>query len=125
MVVSWYLGSSSYHILVLNHSFYIMATAHEVRVLPLTEKEVEMVKEEPDVAYIEGTPVTSGEIVEDALLEKRLNRKFDTHILPWLFGIWYVFHSSHPQVYSTPHSPTSPSPPSQPMSDSAHRPRYS
>ena len=21
-------------------------------------------------------------------LDKRLNRKFDLHILPWLFGIW-------------------------------------
>jgi hypothetical protein len=23
-----------------------------------------------------------------ATLDKRLNRKFDIHILPWLFGIW-------------------------------------
>jgi hypothetical protein len=23
-----------------------------------------------------------------AKLDKRLNRKFDIHILPWLFGIW-------------------------------------
>ncbi|KAJ4982846.1 hypothetical protein SVAN01_11666 [Stagonosporopsis vannaccii] len=28
------------------------------------------------------------EVVEDEKLEKRLNRKFDVHILPWLFGIW-------------------------------------
>jgi hypothetical protein len=26
----------------------------------------------------------------DLALDKRLNRKFDTHILPWLFGIWYL-----------------------------------
>ncbi|EOA80957.1 uncharacterized protein SETTUDRAFT_24469 [Exserohilum turcica Et28A] len=26
--------------------------------------------------------------VADPALDKRLNRKFDTHILPWLFGIW-------------------------------------
>lgn len=25
---------------------------------------------------------------EDLELEKRLNRKFDLHIVPWLFGIW-------------------------------------
>jgi hypothetical protein len=24
----------------------------------------------------------------DVKLDKRLNRKFDIHILPWLFGIW-------------------------------------
>jgi hypothetical protein len=26
----------------------------------------------------------------DVALDKRLNRKFDIHILPWLFGIWYL-----------------------------------
>jgi len=25
---------------------------------------------------------------EDPELDRRLNRKFDMHILPWLFGIW-------------------------------------
>lgn len=35
-------------------------------------------------------------------LDKRLNRKFDLRILPWLFGIWYSkpfllsFHASNP-----------------------------
>lgn len=27
-------------------------------------------------------------IVENPELDRRLNRKFDLHILPWLFGIW-------------------------------------
>ena len=27
---------------------------------------------------------------ENPELDKRLNRKFDLHILPWLFGIWYI-----------------------------------
>ncbi|KAH6618454.1 MFS transporter-like protein [Boeremia exigua] len=31
---------------------------------------------------------SAGEIIEDPALEKRVNRKFDRHILPWLFGIW-------------------------------------
>lgn len=26
----------------------------------------------------------------DVALDRRVNRKFDTHILPWLFGIWYL-----------------------------------
>lgn len=30
----------------------------------------------------------------DLALDKRLNRKFDLRILPWLFGIWY-FATSH------------------------------
>lgn len=27
----------------------------------------------------------------DVQLDKRLDRKFDLHIMPWLFGIWCVF----------------------------------
>jgi hypothetical protein len=26
----------------------------------------------------------------DAVIDKRVTRKFDFHILPWLFGIWYA-----------------------------------
>jgi hypothetical protein len=26
----------------------------------------------------------------DPLIDKRVTRKFDLHILPWLFGIWYA-----------------------------------
>lgn len=34
-------------------------------------------------------------LVEDyAVVTKRLNRKFDYHILPFLFGIWYLFPST-------------------------------
>ena len=32
--------------------------------------------------------------VENPALDKRLNRKFDLHILPWLFGIWYRLRPS-------------------------------
>ena len=44
-----------------------------------------------EVAHIEkatGATLVSGEVVEDPVLEARVNRKFDVHILPWLFGIW-------------------------------------
>lgn len=50
-----------------------------------------------DVARIEkatASPQYSNEIAEDPALEARLNRKLDTHILPWLFGIWYGIGSS-------------------------------
>ena len=30
----------------------------------------------------------------DPSLDKRVTRKFDLHILPWLFGIWYDFSCS-------------------------------
>lgn len=60
-----------------------MANAMEDHKLSLTA--------EDDVAHIEKatvSPLSSNEIIEDPALEARLNRKFDTHILPWLFGIW-------------------------------------
>lgn len=47
-----------------------------------------------DVAHIEHAGTVAKEErgarseIEDPVLEKRLNRKFDLHILPWLFGIW-------------------------------------
>ena len=41
----------------------------------------------PDTAHIEKA-FDSDEHVIDPQLDKRLNRKFDVHILPWLFGIW-------------------------------------
>ena len=44
-----------------------------------------------DVAHIEKATeatLSSDGLIEDPALEARLNRKFDMHILPWLFGIW-------------------------------------
>lgn len=41
-----------------------------------------------DTACIEKAITVDGTI--DVQLDKRLNRKFDLHILPWLFGIWYA-----------------------------------
>ena len=39
------------------------------------------------------------------LLDRRLNRKFDLHILPWLFGIWQA--PLPPPFLSSPHPPMS------------------
>lgn len=44
-----------------------------------------------DVARIEKATeatLSSDGVIEDPVLEARVNRKFDLHILPWLFGIW-------------------------------------
>ena len=47
-----------------------------------------------DDSYVEkqidglGDAVTPFEI--DPVLDKRVTRKFDRHIIPWLFGIWYA-----------------------------------
>lgn len=67
-----------------------MATAHENHRLSTSDKH--------DVAHIEkaASPLaTSTDIIEDPALEARLNRKFDLHILPWLFGIWYIITFCH------------------------------
>jgi len=42
---------------------------------------------ETDTERIEKA-ITLNETIDTAL-DKRLNRKFDLRILPWLFGIWY------------------------------------
>jgi hypothetical protein len=60
-----------------------MASPMDDHKLPVTDKD--------DVAYIDKattSPPSSNGIIEDPALEARLNRKLDTHILPWLFGIW-------------------------------------
>lgn len=31
----------------------------------------------------------------DRQLDKRIDRKFDLHIMPWLFGIWYMLWNIH------------------------------
>lgn len=57
----------------------------------LEDRKMSSLTDKDDVAHIEKTtasPPSPGEVIEDPVLEKRLNRKFDVHILPWLFGIW-------------------------------------
>lgn len=44
-----------------------------------------------EVVYKE-TILDSEQCDENAEIDRRLNRKFDLQILPWLFGIWYAFH---------------------------------
>lgn len=48
---------------------------------------------EPDLSKEDGRAnpdlVESGSSTEmDAGLDKKLNHKFDRHIMPWLFGVW-------------------------------------
>lgn len=57
----------------------------------LEDRKLSSLTDKDDVAHIEkatASPPSPGEVIEDTVLEKRLNRKFDLHILPWLFGIW-------------------------------------
>ncbi|CAO2649150.1 Nn.00g100990.m01.CDS01 [Neocucurbitaria sp. VM-36] len=42
---------------------------------------------QPDTVHVEKA-FDPYESIVDPQLDKRLNRKFDLHILPWLFGIW-------------------------------------
>jgi hypothetical protein len=47
-----------------------------------------MEKDDRDAAYIEKT--SSEDIVIDAAMDRRLTRKFDKHVVPWLFGLWLL-----------------------------------
>ena len=47
----------------------------------------EVAKIKEDIANTEKA-ITQEIWEENPELDKRLNRKFDLHILPWLFGIW-------------------------------------
>lgn len=70
----------SVHVLI---SIWTMDSALEERKMSLSDKD--------DVAQIEKVTeatFSSDEVIEDPVLEARLNRKLDVHILPWLFGIW-------------------------------------
>ena len=46
--------------------------------------------EKPDTAHIEKATdgIDTDEPLANPSLDRRLNRKFDLRILPWLFGIW-------------------------------------
>jgi len=41
-----------------------------------------------DIGHTEKALIEAEQWEENPELDKRLNRKFDLHILPWLFGIW-------------------------------------
>lgn len=50
------------------------------------ESDVKLSMEKADTTRIEKALTLDTTV--DIALDKRLNRKFDLHILPWLFGIW-------------------------------------
>lgn len=58
----------------------------------LEDRKLDAMSDKDDIAHIEkasASPLATGDVVvENAALERALNRKFDVHILPWLFGIW-------------------------------------
>ena len=43
-----------------------------------------------DESHVEKVTTVDIQYDIDPVREKRLTRKFDLHILPWLFGIWQV-----------------------------------
>lgn len=42
----------------------------------------------PDESHVEDLRRQQTHIYIDPKLDKRIDRKFDKHIMPWLFGIW-------------------------------------
>jgi hypothetical protein len=61
--------------------------------MPNTSKEIvldeKVPKEDRTAAHIEKA-IIGEDIVIDAALDRRLTRKFDTHVVPWLFGLWLL-----------------------------------
>ena len=42
----------------------------------------------PAQSHVEAIRQQQGRTAIDPEINKRLDRKFDLHIIPWLFGIW-------------------------------------
>jgi len=59
-------------------------TAHDIGI----SKVAVDVEHRPKIEYDQKESSGDEDFEEDLELEKRLNRKFDLHIVPWLFGIW-------------------------------------
>lgn len=45
-------------------------------------------KNRPDLANVVSVDSTSPEV--DSVLDRAITRKFDAHLLPWLFGLWLL-----------------------------------
>lgn len=55
---------------------------------PQQDLETEMDCEKQVESHVEAIRRQQGHTELDPLLDKRLDRKFDLHIIPWIFGIW-------------------------------------
>lgn len=58
--------------------------------------------EKPDVERIE--KAITADLPVDPQLDRRVNRKFDLHILPWLFGIWCASNPNTLHTQKNTHS---------------------
>lgn len=47
-------------------------------------------KEEAGISNAQMEKVGAGETHIDPLLDKAITRKFDRHIIPWLWGLWLL-----------------------------------
>lgn len=55
----------------------------------------------PEESHVERIRQSQAHYEIDPVLSKRLDRKFDVHIIPWLFGIWYDFRLDRNQYRDT------------------------
>jgi hypothetical protein len=65
---------------------------HEDTITPDLEKKDDL--ERPEENHVEILRKEQTQIEIDPQIDDRVTWKFDIHIIPWLFGIWYVFDSS-------------------------------
>lgn len=56
---------------------------------PVDEPVVDLERKESGVVQLEDKTTAEPQPI-DPELEKRINRKFDVRVLPWLFGIWLL-----------------------------------
>lgn len=60
----------------------------ETRETVAPASEVDREKAKPDISHVEKLREQQVMPEIDAEIERRVTRKFDLHIVPWLFGIW-------------------------------------
>lgn len=61
----------------------------ETRETMAPASDVDQEKAKPDISHVEKLREQQVMLPEiDAEIDRRITRKFDLHIVPWLFGIW-------------------------------------
>ena len=56
----------------------------------IPDSDLDLVTDKPVKSHAEALPQQQVHTDIDPQLDKRLDRKFDVRIMPWLSGIWYI-----------------------------------
>jgi hypothetical protein len=80
-VLSRSTGSTSNHIIEIEITLTIMTSGQE---------DVQIELQKPRESHVEELRREQSSFEIPHEIDKTVDRKFDRHIIPWLFGIWYV-----------------------------------